>query len=104
MKYYILILTDNNRNTLNVSMLNENEIYGVVGRQRLIYQEIHESLGAAKSRLQELQGYTRMQKERIIRRSNPNWVNLMRPSLKNAYHPGVKIHLNYNNGDFIYPI
>lgn len=97
MKYYILILTDNNRNSLNVSMLYEDEICGVVGRQRLIYQEIHESLDAAKTRLQELQGYTRMQKERIIRRSNPNWVNLIRPSLKNAYHPGVKFSPNVPN-------
>lgn len=98
MKYFILILTDNNRNALKISMLESNAFSGVfldsMDPQRLIYQETHESLDSALHRFSELQGYTRMQTERIIRRSNPNWVNLLRPSLRKDYQPGVKFSPN----------
>lgn len=101
MKYHILILTDNNRNALNISMIEDNEfITGSLchsGTHRLIYQETHESQEQAVIRLRELQSYTRMQKERIIRRSNPNWINLLRPSLRNDYQPGVKLRPNVPN-------
>ena len=96
MKYFILISTDNNRNTLNISVLEDQRFYNDlpanVRKYRLIYREVHESYDAAMARYKELQAYTRMQKERIIRKSNPNWVDLLHQPLRNNYHPGVKFN------------
>lgn len=46
---------------------------------RLVYHELLPSAEMALSRFTELSGYTRMQKEKLIRGSNPNWTNLMSP-------------------------
>lgn len=43
---------------------------------RLVFVEDAITYEAALARIAELCSYTRMQKERIIRRKNPNWLNL----------------------------
>ncbi|HLW49958.1 MAG TPA: hypothetical protein VKZ78_03230 [Sphingobacteriaceae bacterium] len=96
MKYFVLIFTDNNRDALKISVLEDHKFYSElqanVSKHRLIYREVHESYDAAMVRFKELQAYTRMQKERVIRKSNPNWVNLLHQPLRNNYHPGVKFN------------
>lgn len=96
MAFYISIHTDNNRNQLHViSMQAQNR---ALGSGRLVYQEIHENWQTASFRLRELQGYTRMQLERVIRRSNPNWLNLdLHPNLAAVYQPGAKFSPNVPN-------
>lgn len=105
MKYNILILTDNNRKTLKYMLsLKENFENQISDNKlevthRVIYKESYRTIEEAQSRLRELENYTRMQAERLIRRSNPNWLNLqMRPSLQSPtwvgthYQPGAKFN------------
>ena len=89
MNNYIYILTDSNRNGLHVGMTDDlqqatktyRELRGsffgaasVVGR--LVYHEVFSSEVEALHRFKEVSRYTRMQKERLIRRRNPNWLTL----------------------------
>lgn len=89
MQHHIYILTDINRKSLHVGTaadLNEaiktyREMYTLffdAGAQisRLVYKETHASEEAALQRFDELRNYTRMQKERLIRRHNPDWVDM----------------------------
>ena len=89
MSTYVYILTDSNRKNLHVGITTE-LIHAVAAHRelttllsgtlpvasRLIYHEAHASQTAALARFNELNRYTRMQKERLIRRQNPNWINL----------------------------
>jgi putative endonuclease len=98
MRYKVLILTDNNRNALNIKVLdlqetNEEAVINL-SHPRLIYQETFDKPELAEARKTELENFTRMQKERVIRRSNPNWVNLNRTSIQKDYQPGVKFNPN----------
>ena len=89
MNNYIYILTDSNRNCLHVGMTNDlhkakntyNELPGLFFDacskvSRLVYHEALPSEAVALRRFKELSGYTRMQKERLIRKGNPNWLDL----------------------------
>ncbi|WP_257668174.1 GIY-YIG nuclease family protein [Parapedobacter tibetensis] len=89
MSNYIYILTDSNRTCLHVGMANDlnkaintySELTGLFFDacskvSRLVYHEAYPSEEAAFRRFKELSGYTRMQKERLIRRHNPNWIDL----------------------------
>lgn len=121
MKYFIHFLTDNNRKNILIKVdatdntTQESHLDLSNKRQvscsRLVYQEIHETENAAIKRLEELNEYTRMQLERLIRSSNPNWVNLLlmrdtspeyaRPSFdrknEKIYQPGAKLRPNVPN-------
>ncbi len=89
MRHHIYILTDVNRKSLHVgtaSDLNEavktyKEMYALffdAGSQisRLVYKETYADEEAALIRFEEIKNYTRMQKERLIRRHNPDWVDM----------------------------
>ncbi|PPL00309.1 putative endonuclease [Parapedobacter indicus] len=89
MKTYIYILTDCNRTYLHVGMTNDlneaTDAYKSLSGffvdscskvSRIVYQELLPSEEMALKRFQELSQYTRMQKERLIRKHNPNWINL----------------------------
>lgn len=94
MHHFVYILTDSNRKHLHVGMA-DNLSRAVAAYRalttlfsqtdatvpRLVYREAHPSETAALARFHELSRYTRMQKERLIRRYNPNWVNLSRATL-----------------------
>lgn len=117
MKYYIHIYTDNNRQKLQISISpiisGIESQHNIAGEQtrctRLVYQEIHETENAATLRIKELDDYTRMQLERLIRRANPNWNNLFSTgnnrsnqlkesiSSQRLYHPGAKLRPNVPN-------
>lgn len=43
---------------------------------RIIHVEEYDSMEQAEKRTQELNSYTHMQKERLIRRYNPNWLGI----------------------------
>lgn len=89
MSKYIYILTDSNRACLHVGMTDNldkaintyREMPGLFFDacskvSRLVYHEAYPSEEAAMRRFNELRTYTRMQKERLIRKRNPNWVDL----------------------------
>lgn len=87
MAQYIGIYTDSNRTQLLIKF-NENQNFKLEGF-RLVYREIHETEKTAHARLSELQSYTRMQLEKLVRRDNPNWLNLL--LTERDYHPGAKL-------------
>lgn len=89
MNTYIYILTDCNRNCLHVGL--SDDLNKVINSyeclsgfcsdagskvSRLVYHESLPTEEMALKRFQELSKFTRMQKERLIRRYNPNWIDL----------------------------
>ncbi|WP_353184541.1 GIY-YIG nuclease family protein [Parapedobacter lycopersici] len=91
MSTYVYILTDSNRKCLHVGMTTDlcqaaaayrelTALFSDTGStvSRLVYHEAHPTETAALTRFNELSRYTRMQKERLIRRYNPNWISLSR--------------------------
>lgn len=89
MNTYIYILTDSNRNCLHVGMTDDLQqaaktyrtlnglFFDAASRaSRLVYHEAFSDEAEALRRFKELSRYTRMQKERLIRRRNPNWLTL----------------------------
>ncbi len=88
---YIYILTDSNRSCLHVGMAEDlnnaiNTCKTIAGFfldacskvSRLVYYENCHSEEVAIRRFQDLSTYTRMQKEKLIRKHNPNWVDFGR--------------------------
>lgn len=90
-QHKLVIITDQNRRALRVfytenlmellRSLPENE--GFVSSPcidrtyyRVIYQETFNSPLSALDRYNALRNFTRMQLERLVRRFNPNWLNL----------------------------
>lgn len=89
MNNYIYIFTDSNRSCLHVGMTDDlqqavktyQELRGLFFDapskvSRLVYHETLPGGTEALRRFNELSRYTRMQKERLIRRRNPNWLDL----------------------------
>jgi len=89
MKKYVYIMTDCNRKCLQVGMTDN--ILRMVKLQkeacalffnsneqvsRLVYVEEFISEEPVLERLSQLQGFTRAQKERLIRAANTNWIDL----------------------------
>lgn len=94
MDTYVYILTDCNRKYLHVGMTDDlhraaatykelRELFfdAETSASRLVYHEAFLSEEEALLRFTELSRYTRMQKERLIRRYNPNWLNL-KPTIR----------------------
>lgn len=95
--HHIYILTDSNRLYLEVGYCGDvhhkmMEIYqsnsvlfsNTPKFSRMVFSEEYPSYESAQERIIELCTYTRMQKERLIRKSNPNWLNV-------APHPVAQI-------------
>ncbi|WP_164112459.1 MULTISPECIES: hypothetical protein [Sphingobacterium] len=59
---------------------------------RIVHVEEFSSFDIAQKRLIELTRFTRMQKERLIRRHNPNWLNIT--SLNAGMTNPATIHLS----------
>ncbi|GGG88740.1 nuclease [Parapedobacter pyrenivorans] len=89
MSNYIYVLTDCNRTCLHVGMTDSlqkavntyKELSGIfldtcAKVSRLVYHETLPTEEAAARRFKELTRYTRMQKEKLIRKHNPNWSDL----------------------------
>ncbi len=88
MKSYVYILTDSNRTFLHVGITDDLENVAMAYKNglplvslgfptavRLVYHEVLHSEQEALQRLRLLTSFTRMQKERLIRKSNPNWTD-----------------------------
>lgn len=87
--FRIIMMTDSNRNFLEV-ILTDNLLYTIQDiysahqtifnttyrLTRIVYEESFVSEAAAKRRLSELQSYPKTFRERLVRRRNPNWLNL----------------------------
>ena len=89
MKKYVYVVTDRNRSSLHVGMsadLNKTmqfyrdmpNLFFDAGQQltRLVYFEELNSEEIAMQRFKLISRFTRIQKERIIRSVNPDWLDL----------------------------
>ncbi|WP_140939659.1 GIY-YIG nuclease family protein [Sphingobacterium lumbrici] len=92
-KYSIYMITDSNRLYLEVGYctdislkLHEIEqadwsLFSTAPKfNRIVYSEESPSFEAAQKRVDEIKHFTRMQKERLIRKHNPNWLNIIQRS------------------------
>jgi putative endonuclease len=92
-KHCIYIITDSNRLYLEVGYCTDislklHEIEQADGSlfstapkfNRIVYSEEFLSFEAAQKRVDEIKHFTRMQKERLIRKHNPNWLNIIQRS------------------------
>ncbi|WP_293944815.1 MULTISPECIES: hypothetical protein [unclassified Sphingobacterium] len=95
--FIVYILTDNNRRHFEINftsnilstVLELQQTNSFIFQQganlnRIIYSEAFTELSCAKKRINELQNFTHMQIERIIRKNNPNWNNLY-PQQQQSY-------------------
>jgi putative endonuclease len=103
MKRFVYIITDRNRKNLHVGMcsdlLKTLKFYGEMPTlffdsaqqlNRLVYFEEINTEAQAMERFKQVSTYTRMQKEKMIRPVNPDWVDLT-------------IGLNYESGQKVRP-
>ncbi|TDQ79708.1 GIY-YIG nuclease family protein [Sphingobacterium yanglingense] len=58
---------------------------------RIVHVEEFTSFDSAQKRLIELSHFTRMQKERLIRKHNPNWLNITSPGTALNSHPALRV-------------
>lgn len=89
--YQVIILTDSNRKNLEVHISNplkQAEFLSISARKsyhtsvkRLVYFEEYESAFQAVQRADELTRFTRLQKEKLIRRFNPNWLSIQKQQI-----------------------
>src|SRR5690606_12221773 len=88
-KHIVYIVTDSNRTYLEVGYCTDinaklQEIQGVVGGlfsatpklNNVVFLEEFDSKEQAVLRQYQLRSFTRMQRKRLIRMKNPNWLNL----------------------------
>ena len=89
MKKFVYIVTDRNRTSLHVGMssdlIKKLDFYKQMpclffdsGQQltRLVYFEEFKTEAQALSRFKLMSKFTRMQKERVVRSCNPDWIDL----------------------------
>lgn len=89
MKKFVYIVTDRNRTSLHVGMSSDLiktlEFYkqmpslffdGAQQLTRLVYFEEFKTEVQALSRFKLMSRFTRMQKERVVRSCNPDWIDL----------------------------
>lgn len=97
--YYTYLTTDSNRKFLRPGVGYATETYAKISSttrslspsliapgSRIVLMELHTSRQEAEKRYQELSEMTRGVRERLIRKSNPNWLSIspfLRPSLPN---------------------
>lgn len=89
MEHHLYILTDINRTSLHVGTTHNlddavktyRDMYALFFDansriSRLVYRETFATEEETIKRFEEVSQYTRMQKERLIRRTNPDWVDI----------------------------
>ncbi len=90
MKHSIYIITDSNRTYLEVGYCTDitNRLHEIRNSSTILFGKAtklssivyivnFDTQLEAKQRQEQLQQFTRMQRERIIRMKNPNWLNLV---------------------------
>ena len=88
-KKFVYLVTDRNRNTIHVGMSTDlmktmtfyrqmPSLFFDAGQQltRLVYFEELSSEASAKERFNLINKFTRIQKDRLIRGVNPDWIDL----------------------------
>ncbi len=90
MHYTIGFFTDSNRHRIEIHLMTDFELssvqtgYGILFHDspfvlsKLVYSEKYADKRLAAQRLKDLRYWTRAQKERLIRRYNPDWKGLGR--------------------------
>ncbi len=109
MKKYVFIITDRNRSNLHVGMsadlLKTMDFYSEMpcllfdpGQQlnRLVYFEEYDNEQMANQRFMLINQFTKMQKERLIRSVNADWIDLI-PALQLEHLP-IKPLRNFQLG------
>ena len=89
MKHSVYIVTDSNRTYLEVGYCTDinNRLHEIKNSSTILFGKAtklsnivyivnFETYEEAKQRKRQLQQFTRMQRERVIRMKNPNWLNL----------------------------
>ena len=87
--FYTYMITDTNRRVLQpgvttnltavlaqTNLIQEESPFSQTDLNRIVFIEKFNSISEAKKRVIELSGYGRMVRERLIRKNNPNWLNL----------------------------
>ncbi len=74
--YYIYISTDANRQFLQAGMTTD--IQQIALLNRVVYLEMYSNQADAEKKLNEL-SFGRIVRERLVRKQNPNWLNLHLP-------------------------
>lgn len=98
MKQFIYILTNNNRNSFQIGLTQDlghtmhyyKEQYQhyfdrAKAASRLVYVEEFDSPEQATEKLAAMTAFTQPQKERLIRKGNPNWTDLSQSGLLAVY-------------------
>ncbi|KGE12326.1 hypothetical protein [Sphingobacterium deserti] len=88
-KYTVYIVTDSNRTYLETGICTDINMRlaeikdassilfaGTARLNNMVYTEIFDNKEQAETRQQQLKHFTRMQRERLVRSKNPNWLNL----------------------------
>ncbi|WP_437918943.1 GIY-YIG nuclease family protein [Sphingobacterium sp. LRF_L2] len=88
-RHFVYIITDSNRTYLEVGYCNDiqtrlqeirdtsNVLFsGTPKLTNVVYLEEYHALDKAIKQQQQLNFFTRMQREKLIRLKNPNWLNL----------------------------
>ncbi|GEM_PF-396734 len=78
-RHIIYLATDANRINIEVGYCNNiiEQLFPLhIELKRMVYMEEFHSFEEAQKRKLALYTYTRMMKERIIRKHNPNWLNI----------------------------
>ncbi|MCY4779045.1 GIY-YIG nuclease family protein [Sphingobacterium sp. UT-1RO-CII-1] len=87
-KHYIYIITNSNRAYLEIEQCQDislrmqelkdssSLLFSNARLTNIVYLEEFDSYELALKRKQQLEQFTRMQKERLIRLKNPNWLSL----------------------------
>ena len=88
-KKFVYLVTDRNRNSIHVGMSTDlmktmtfyrqmPNLFFDAGQQltRLVYFEELSTEGSAKERFNLINKFTRIQKDRLIRAVNPDWIDL----------------------------
>jgi putative endonuclease len=103
-KHHIYIATDPNRTyveagytqdlisqSANIQFQSSHSMGKLAKFNRIVHLEEFASFDNAQKRLIELSQFTRMQKERLIRKHNPNWLNINPSITVMNNHPALRV-------------
>ncbi|RZL31085.1 MAG: GIY-YIG nuclease family protein [Pedobacter sp.] len=106
MKKFVYIVTDRNRTSMHVGMSSDliktldfykqmPNLFFDNGKQltRLVYFEEFKTEAQALSRFKLVSRFTRMQKERLVRACNPDWIDLT----LGLDFENILLHINVTN-------
>lgn len=101
--FYTYMITDTNRRVLQpgvttnlaailgqLNPIQEESPFSQTDLNRIVFIEKFSSILEAKKRVLELSGYGRMVRERLIRKNNPNWLNLF-PNVAAVAHSTKRV-------------